>query len=1281
MSKKDKTLQEEWKNSRSGAWAARGFDFQHLVTVLILVRQWTGLYPAGNCVPEGLEDCVIELADRELWIQIKSKHSGLFSRSDVRSYLEKLGTKVKKKQVGESVSCALILEQECNGVATCPSENLFICDDSSVIVYEVSENDIIDIIRGQLVVANIIAEGIFNDLYRLVADVATKNASLLFHERRRISPSEIDRKITLRLEAGDPSHIDEALKLGIIEAADFSTEIHDLDFYRGVKSKLGHVTSGQIHERPEECRQVVELLKQTRQVILTGPSGAGKSGLLWLVATAISSWGKWFEIKPTASITDANTVIRFIRSRQPKPGSPILIAMDEIGIHNAELWGVLSSQLRSLNDVYLIGTTRIEDLVLIQNQSSIRRFNVSLDEKLAQSLWEKFQLSRSTEWSHWREPFEMSNGLLLEYTHILSEGGRLSSVINDQIRQREQEKRFDELSIIRICSVASAYGGEVCVEKLLQCLEIPLDQAKAAIDRLLDEHLVRESRAGVIGGLHLIRSKALKLASHDEVVYQASNSLLKAMSCVTNDSRPRVIQLRFADCDGDASTTIDGLANVLEENNDSETWVSVLTGLGLATLEQNVSAFLAIIEDIGLERAFWPLAAMFNDPMTSVSDIPNQDNFLKLAEIVRQFRSLSTQDLRERCLELLPDGTLWPNCEGIEDTNEMLASLLPITGCRAIDSQRIKLRYELGDSSKIQIKEIACLLSSALLVKREIADEMLAHLGGEENLYSIFYKQIPWSQFPTIEVSENGERTVRSDWYLVSEEHQPDPHQAVCEICETLIGLSLDSDFSASNAVNAKGEIIGLGDIQPWSKRMPRNSNPARARVAWNVAFGELVIIRANTISLTQYVDQMSNHIRTAQEILLSVTEDWIRGTKLHGINESVAMINDTLVDVRSVSYADIAPTPTSVSAPASQRSSEAKLGQFITAILDNLLLGVVKASTGEGAKATATFAGKLHEEALVHMDSDIWRVVDSPPYDELSELSKRLEALSQILHELDYDNSPKKLDPLIKIAKKTPKGKGVYAVSKRCIMRADKRLADKMRKLRAQLKTDGWTSDSLIRRNDRHDCPYWPASEIAILVELPNFQSEERDWVECLGICNEEISMSWPFSIVPVVNKRVVPSMALVPSNSSPVGFLPDTNFESKWGDVLKHRFASTHLYKCFESIVSSCIEISSYLSCLELKSLHADEELVLSKIAEFIEHGTDQLIKYADAGELDECPDALNFVRDIRESLALEIEGHDLDLRLCDQLIDDHSKFRQRYMQIIESLILAGCYYSSGG
>lgn len=87
---------------------------------------------------------------------------------------------------------------------------------------------------------------------------------------------------------------------------------------------------------------------------------------------------------------------------------------------------------------------------------------------------------------------------MLEYVHLLTRGERLSAVIEEQVRQRERERRQDELAIIRSTAVLCSRGGEVEASKLIEFLGMESDAASRALRRLIDEHLVRESRPGVL---------------------------------------------------------------------------------------------------------------------------------------------------------------------------------------------------------------------------------------------------------------------------------------------------------------------------------------------------------------------------------------------------------------------------------------------------------------------------------------------------------------------------------------------------------------------------------------------------------------------------------------------------------------------------------------------------------------------------------------------------------------------------------------------------------------
>ena len=261
------------------------------------------------------------------------------------------------------------------------------------------------------------------------------------------------------------------------------------------------------------------LLRRRRNVLITGPSGAGKSALVWLAASEFAGAFRWFYIVATATAADADALIRFVRARLPTEASPVALALDEVGPANAGLWDMLVGEFGRLPSVHLLGSARREDIALIASRSETEFIPVALNERLAETVWQKLARENATPWTHWREPFERSEGLMLEDVDLLTSGRRLFAVIEEQVRQREFDGRNEELAIIRSTAALSCRGGEVDAGKLITVLGLKPEAASRALQRLIDEHLVRESRPGVLGGLHPLRSEAMRRASHDEVVF------------------------------------------------------------------------------------------------------------------------------------------------------------------------------------------------------------------------------------------------------------------------------------------------------------------------------------------------------------------------------------------------------------------------------------------------------------------------------------------------------------------------------------------------------------------------------------------------------------------------------------------------------------------------------------------------------------------------------------------------------------------------------------------
>ena len=1211
---------EAWKKSRSGAWGGRGYHYQHLVSALILVRQWAGVEPPGFLVPEGLEDCVLEVSGRRIWIQIKSRENGTFRHSEVRQILDAVDGKAAKLKCGQAIRSAVILEQSRTNEAEYDITRLFDDEDRKVVVCGAPAEEIVRLLSTKLETAAVIAEGLASDLYWLVAHSSAENASLPFDERRRISTTEVERRIFERLEAEDPSAIDHALVSGALAPIDFTTPVDEPDFYRGVKVRAGHVAANLVLDRPGDVSAVLDAFWKRRHVLISGPSGAGKSALTWLVATEVSGQLRWFQITGMATAAHAKAIISCIRARRPTEDSPIGLAFDEVGSGNSDLWDVLVRELRGMPAVYFLGSVRQEDRNLIANQSDTEFIPVVLDEKLARNVWKKLSADDYTNWDHWREPFEQSKGLMLEYVHLLTQGQRLGAVIGEQIRQRECEDRNEELRIIRSAAVLLSRGGEVAASRLFELLDLSPGAANRALRRLIDEHLVRESRPGVLGGLHMLRSDALVTASHDETVFLTAETLWQSLPATTNETLPRVVQSMFADSrSADEPQLLRNLADLLGNSSDIDQWTAILTGLGLATLDRHVVSFMTILEQHEVQRAHWSLASSFSDPQLDIPDLPGGEQWKSLRKAALAFRALRKHDLRSACLEHLPEGSAPPRTSSVLQANRLFSCLVPICGG---DPIRFGLGREFLADGDHSIREIARLLSTAYLIDPELAESLVDSLGGQQALFAMFRSQIPWTTLPEIEPQAPHGCTVRSNWYHAAEQHQADAHDAVCDICEILIALSPRSDAAASDAVDPMGRPIAVGDFRPASKNMPRKNIPAKARVAWNVAFRQVLLARAAADSLTDYTHQMASLVRRTERIFRSLTEKWIQAKRISNADALATRIGEVVNAVKALAYATPEDLPSAMADPV-RGGTDDTLGALLTGVLENL---IGRLSNLDGAKATATYAGSLAGQAREHHESSIWRTMSSPPLRDLSALAERLGDVSCILHEMAHDSRPEAVYRIVKATRRASPQTAIRAAARRCRHLADRRFDIRIRKLERALIEQGWDARCLSRVIDELDSVNWPSREVAILVEITDFEAQLERWAdETLSLGKQFLKTDLGFRTVPVMNDQVLAPLALRPSSFMP---MPDADFARNWSTYCEQPVFHSALMDTFEEAVAACMQVSAILACRDLQALHPEEEEILSKVLDTFKSSREIVANSADRTEAEHFALALEYV-----------------------------------------------------
>ena len=1255
---------EAWRQSRSGAWAARGFHYQHLLSTLILLRQWAGFAPSGFLVPEGLEDCVLELTGRDVWLQIKSRNDGTFSKTEVQTILEVAEANAAAVKREKDTQVAVVLEQPRTGIKEAGIGHIFDDGSQNVLVCTEPGEESVSLISAQLDTAEVIAEGIVSDLYRLVADASQENASLPFEERRRISTTEVERRIFERLEAEDPSAIESAVASGSLEPVDFTTPVSEPGFYQGVKVKPGHVAAGLVLDRPDDTNELVHTLKRRRHVLVSGPSGAGKSALMWLSASLLAGELRWYQITARAAVADADAIIRFVRARRPTETSRIGLVFDEVGSTNSDLWDVLVQELRGLPFVYFLGSVRQEDRTLIANQSDTEFITVRLDEKLAENVWQKLYAENQTSWGHWREPFEQSEGLMLEYVHLLTQGKRLAAVIYEQVRQRQQEDRHEELAIIRSTAVLCARGGEIQASKLFEFLNLETDAASRALQRLIDEHLVRESRPGVLGGLHMLRSEALSKASHDEIVSLSTDSLWRSLPAVTGETLPRIVQSILSEArDEDETTALRNLAETLGSNHCIDIWASILTGLGLATLERSVASFMKILEQHGLQRAQWSLASMFIDPDIDVPELTESEQWQSLRNAILDFRALPRFDLRLACLEQLPEGSTMPSIDSFQQANKFISCLAPICGGEPV---RITLVPDFVGIDEQDIRQVAAVLSTAYLIGPDVAENLVDALGGEQVLFDWFRSQTPWVTPPVIDLDGIHGRTVRSNWFHVVERDQPDPHETICNICETLIAISPTSDAAASDVVNPQGQPIKVGDLSPWSKNMPRRNIPEKTRVAWNVAFRQIFLARSASYSLTDYTWQMAELVKRTEKVFRSLTEKWIRAKKISNADTLAAEVDGIVDTVNVLTYATPEKPSSTMTVPA-QSGANDSLGVLLTGVLVNLVRRLSKIPREKGAKGAATFAGDLAARAQKQGQSAIWRTMSKPPLRELAALSKRLDDVTSILHEMAYDDRQSSIQGIVRAARKGKLGKAIHASARHCHKLAHQRFRARLRDVERAFISRGWKTRCWSRPVDESDSVYWPAKEVAILMEISDFKTDAHCLDDGIAVGQQHFQNDWRFRVVPVLKGQILASLALLPSSPVP---LPDRDFAKEWQEHINLPFLSSEIANSFDEAFTACVQLSAIMACRNLEDLHAEESDVFSKSIESFKHNREIAAGAAERTGSEHFTWAEEYLNQAWDQVVSEFEavkaGHTVGEPLC--MITHHALAGQQSERIAE-------------
>jgi hypothetical protein len=1228
--KNQDTLEDVWDNSRAGARAGRGFHYQHLVVVHVLLLQWAKKIRLGSIVPEGLEDFTLESEEIELWVQIKSKRDGLFSQNQADKYLqivkEKSNSTLKKlKPIKE----LLILEQSCSNFDEKFVDDIF-DSEHTIFVSKVPENDSVKLLVEQLDVAEIVANGIVSDLYMLVADCSQKNAKLDYAKRQKISSNDVEGIINIVLSYSDFSLIDKAILNRSIKLIQFEISEPNDNFYKGVKARPKHISSGLALFQNSIIKEVTSNLASKNKCLICGPSGAGKSALLWTTVFESFDQYRWFELSSTTTVQDINSIFEFISSRSPSRKYPIAIAFDEINSQNYEVWNLCFQHFLDIDDLYFIGSIRAEDKYLINNSGEIYTRELSLDSETAEFIWKNLSKTKNTDWQHWQEPYNNSKKLMLEYIHILTQGNRLSELVSDQIKARENHERYHELAIIRVCSEISAFGGEIDAVKLQKALNISPQEISLALKRLLDEHLVHENRKGVLGGLHDIRSNALSAACHDGIIFNKHDSLIVGLKCATYETLPYIVYSTFKNIQPKAQEQlINELAKLLSDNDESYFWVGILKGLGLVTLEHSVNLLINKLEKYQVRRSIWNTVSMFAITDAEPPKIGGNTHWQSVIDCLEEYKSESHIDYRLLCLALLDENTKRPKLRNLEDSTEFLACIIPFYKDSVFPTNFDIDVVKTSDYDGNKISDLADFLLSAYQINPDFSQNIVEKLGGTDALLNIYHSQSSWLTKPKLISNGKHGVTVGSNIHFIADDDvQADFNTLAVDNCEVLLALSPQAKAAECRIVWPNGESFKVGEHSYHDKNMPRANIHAKDKVVWNVAFQKIMNSKASIERSTDYTIAIQDCINKSEKLFRAFSEQWIKGKSTNQKNLLAEKFNEIINTVNELNYSE-EETGSQQFNKQNKTPEIDRLTGVISGLLSNLSTRMGKVVPGEKCKSEAVYAGDLAQDFLAQRTLKIWSFISSPPIEQLTKLSKRIEDVSYILHEMDHDPSPNKIASIIKVAKKGTLGGGIAAAARFSRDCADKKLRKLLNSLKNELALKEHYIDFELKKIESKDSIYWPPVEISILIKMENVLEEAGHIDIVLESAKNILGQDWLYSLTPLVKGVVVSSMSVKPAFNMPLPY-PNSEFTKNWKHDSKHTFFESDYQNYFLLCLSSIQSLSLIVAVRDLSELTEGEGETVDKLKHCFKSNLELIEKFIEDNDLIDLDEISDFIHE---------------------------------------------------
>jgi DNA-binding transcriptional ArsR family regulator len=504
--------------------------------------------------------------------------------------------------------------------------------------------------------------------------------------------------------------------------------------------------------------------------------------------------------------------------------------VDDLGKLDAGAWDSFVDEVLQRPGVRLLAAVRSEDLGLVGTIGKAEIVLPTLEETLAERIHSEFLREAKTGWEHWREPFEKSEGLLLEYTHILTRGARLSETIRGQIDQRLRDERDLELKVLRLGACAHIWGGEASVRRIADRLDVEDEELQRALRRLLEEHLLREGAGDVVVGLHELRSREIVRWTHNVPPPTLDETAAAAAAVVSERTlQPFLVNLYMSD-DVETQGVIEEVLNRLTTDLTADVLVAALQALRLVGFFNLADVWISILE---AEQV--PVAKRLASANFSLLETTDLDLFVEpIQRAVPRLIAAEAFDPRTELIERLAPNFLENLVTTLNDCHQMAAIFAALNGTPINESLRAALAQPNISVDESDVDGLGQMIANARSLSLELSKALVERLGGEEALLSRLSDR-PWVREIVVK-KEQGERVVSAKYRFLIPRVQPDPHEEVVSLCRNILHLLPETEVAAVTAIDAMGEPAGFGDFRVADKRIRRKHLPPLGEIAWNRA-------------------------------------------------------------------------------------------------------------------------------------------------------------------------------------------------------------------------------------------------------------------------------------------------------------------------------------------------------------------------------------------------------------------------------------------------------------